>query len=152
MDSSKRWEYCSCPGTTPAPTTTETPTEIPTITSECEDIGEYCQHWSQTGECSKNPSYMHVNCKLSCHVCSEVRPRPVSSSKPATTTKQPTTRPSTSTSNANNIWEVGTEDCWYKCGSSSGKCSFCGNEGYCCSGYKLQDNQGCSNSMIFAIK
>ena len=135
------------PETTQSPTTTTTKRP-----AQCVDLVEHCEYWARIGECSKNPSYMHVNCKLSCHVCSEVRPRPVSSSKPATTTKQPTTRPSTSTSNANNIWEVGTEDCWYKCGSSSGKCSFCGNEGYCCSGYKLQDNQGCSNSMIFAIK
>ncbi len=28
-----------------------------------------CRAWAAKGECSKNPSYMNVNCALSCNKC-----------------------------------------------------------------------------------
>jgi len=36
---------------------------------KCDDLNKYCYDWSQRGECDKNPSYMHVNCKKSCNLC-----------------------------------------------------------------------------------
>jgi len=50
------------------------------------------------------------------------------------------------------LWEIGDTDCWYECGEASGKCSVCGNNGYCCSGYKTNDNAGCTNTMVNAIR
>jgi len=28
-----------------------------------------CRDWAKSGECGKNPSYMHLSCKLSCRLC-----------------------------------------------------------------------------------
>ena len=36
----------------------------------CADDSEHCGYWSSTGECDKNPGYMHLNCKASCKACS----------------------------------------------------------------------------------
>lgn len=35
----------------------------------CEDNLPNCVEWAQSGECSKNPSYMNSNCRLSCKQC-----------------------------------------------------------------------------------
>lgn len=37
----------------------------------CDDIEEHCGYWAGTGECEKNPSYMHRHCRLSCKLCSK---------------------------------------------------------------------------------
>ena len=29
-------------------------------------------------------------------------------------------------------WEVTSERCWHRCGQKGGKCSYCGENGYCC--------------------
>ena len=36
---------------------------------QCVDTNNMCFFWSQSGECEKNPNYMHVNCALSCGKC-----------------------------------------------------------------------------------
>ncbi|KAL3846996.1 hypothetical protein ACJMK2_017936 [Sinanodonta woodiana] len=43
---------------------------ITTPSSDCADQHQYCSSWSNAGECTKNPGYMHVYCKKSCSVCS----------------------------------------------------------------------------------
>ncbi|GAB1600374.1 zinc metalloproteinase nas-13-like [Argonauta hians] len=35
----------------------------------CKDSHKLCKLWSNLGECSKNPTWMLVNCKLSCKKC-----------------------------------------------------------------------------------
>jgi len=40
---------------------------------ECVDSNEKCPFWAATGECEKNSSYMHTNCKLSCDRCNVIR-------------------------------------------------------------------------------
>ena len=35
----------------------------------CKDLNTECSYWAQNGECEKNPSFMHVNCKNSCNLC-----------------------------------------------------------------------------------
>eukprot|EP00879_Flechtneria_rotunda_P002604 GHRR01002805.1.p1 GENE.GHRR01002805.1~~GHRR01002805.1.p1 ORF type:complete len:312 (+),score=60.59 GHRR01002805.1:150-1085(+) len=35
----------------------------------CSDNNENCVYWAGTGECGKNPAYMHMYCKLSCRLC-----------------------------------------------------------------------------------
>lgn len=35
----------------------------------CIDANDQCSNWASTGECSKNPQYMQVNCRKSCGTC-----------------------------------------------------------------------------------
>jgi prolyl 4-hydroxylase len=37
--------------------------------SKCEDLNESCKLWASTGECTANPTYMHLNCRKSCSMC-----------------------------------------------------------------------------------
>merc|ERR1712168_732921 len=37
----------------------------PSLT-ECKDKNDNCGYWSSIGECQKNPTYMHRNCRKSC--------------------------------------------------------------------------------------
>ena len=43
---------------------------INSFLASCVDGNKSCPHWAQSGECSKNPDYMLVNCKKSCDQCS----------------------------------------------------------------------------------
>jgi hypothetical protein len=55
-----------------APTTTSTPEPSLVSTSaatNCKDDSPYCPIWETGGECTKNPSYMLVFCKMSCKAC-----------------------------------------------------------------------------------
>jgi prolyl 4-hydroxylase len=36
---------------------------------ECEDEDGNCRSWANLGECSKNPGFMHTQCRKSCKVC-----------------------------------------------------------------------------------
>ncbi|XP_028404131.1 uncharacterized protein LOC114526809 [Dendronephthya gigantea] len=36
---------------------------------ECKDSNTNCQHWANNNQCSDNPGYMHLNCRVSCGVC-----------------------------------------------------------------------------------
>ena len=36
------------------------------------------------------------------------------------------------TETLNEEWEVTSERCWHRCGQKGGKCSYCGENGYCC--------------------
>ncbi|XP_070182968.1 adhesive plaque matrix protein 2-like, partial [Littorina saxatilis] len=36
---------------------------------ECADSNGNCKYWASTGECTKNPSYMLPNCRVSCNTC-----------------------------------------------------------------------------------
>ena len=38
--------------------------------AECVDDNASCPSWASGGECTRNPGYMHVNCKKSCSICS----------------------------------------------------------------------------------
>ena len=49
--------------------TTTTPPPPPTKPERCVDQDDHCEFWAGRGECSRNPDYMHVNCKLSCKKC-----------------------------------------------------------------------------------
>ena len=42
---------------------------LPVHTDDCVDLDIHCPSWAQMGECDKNPDYMHVNCRKSCHIC-----------------------------------------------------------------------------------
>eukprot|EP00041_Stephanoeca_diplocostata_P011032 m.178058 g.178058 ORF g.178058 m.178058 type:complete len:255 (-) comp18385_c0_seq5:8353-9117(-) len=35
----------------------------------CVDTSDNCAAWAQSGECDRNPGYMHVNCARSCSMC-----------------------------------------------------------------------------------
>jgi hypothetical protein len=35
----------------------------------CQDNNEGCVSWAQSGECDKNPAFMHIDCPLSCKLC-----------------------------------------------------------------------------------
>ena len=43
------------------------------LVEDCRDSNDECSSWAASGECTLNPSFMHVNCRLSCNVCSTVR-------------------------------------------------------------------------------
>ena len=36
----------------------------------CIDEHQWCYVWASIGECSNNPTYMTLNCQLSCSLCS----------------------------------------------------------------------------------
>lgn len=38
---------------------------------ECKDDHTSCQHWASNNQCSENPEYMHINCRVSCGVCTQ---------------------------------------------------------------------------------
>ncbi|XP_069195161.1 zinc metalloproteinase nas-15 [Procambarus clarkii] len=42
---------------------------LPPSPDNCEDNNKYCGTWAKIGECGKNPTWMHVNCKKSCKKC-----------------------------------------------------------------------------------
>ena len=54
--------------------------------SVCRDNNGLCPSWAYRGECSRNPRYMLVNCRLSCKQC---RPNPPPTPRP----RPPTPRP-----------------------------------------------------------
>ncbi len=35
----------------------------------CKDTSSFCGQWAAVGECDSNPSYMRVQCKVTCHLC-----------------------------------------------------------------------------------
>lgn len=35
----------------------------------CKDNHQQCEEWANTGECDKNPKFMHSNCQKSCLTC-----------------------------------------------------------------------------------
>lgn len=37
----------------------------------CDDLDLHCDAWALRGECDKNPSFMKLNCKRACGVCSD---------------------------------------------------------------------------------
>lgn len=39
--------------------------------SKCEDQDVECPGWASSGECDKNPGFMHPNCQMSCKLCRE---------------------------------------------------------------------------------
>mmetsp|Transcript_29846 Transcript_29846/g.47689 ORF Transcript_29846/g.47689 Transcript_29846/m.47689 type:complete len:573 (+) Transcript_29846:22-1740(+) len=43
----------------------------------CIDNDGHCPAWAAKGECTKNPSYMHANCQLSCGLCSSSKPKSI---------------------------------------------------------------------------
>ncbi|KAF0314120.1 putative tyrosinase-like protein tyr-3 [Amphibalanus amphitrite] len=43
--------------------------------SDCRDMNKSCLSWAERGECGRNPSYMHVYCRLSCSLC-QAPPKP----------------------------------------------------------------------------
>jgi len=60
----------SCNQCSSGPTTTKRPTTTTRPDSDCTDNNNSCASWASSGECSKNPDYMLVNCKKSCGQCS----------------------------------------------------------------------------------
>merc|ERR1712232_485452 len=42
----------------------------------CADEASNCRVWAEQGECTKNPSYMDLNCKKSCGLCPSPPPAP----------------------------------------------------------------------------
>ena len=52
-----------------------------------------------------------------------------------------------------NEWTVTNgENCWNTCDAHGGKCDWCGENGYCCSGYKHSQNGDCTEEMEMAIR
>ena len=41
----------------------------PHVPGACEDWNDNCDDWASSGECDKNPGYMHKECRLSCKLC-----------------------------------------------------------------------------------
>ena len=41
----------------------------PLPTPGCNDANEACAGWAQSGECDKNPGFMHKSCTMSCRLC-----------------------------------------------------------------------------------
>ncbi|XP_076453477.1 uncharacterized protein LOC143288737 [Babylonia areolata] len=58
------------PATTMTPVTPVTPVNTVTTAGPCTDESDNCPGWAASGECSKNPGYMLLHCKLSCDLCS----------------------------------------------------------------------------------
>lgn len=80
-----------CTDSKPTPKPTNRPsTKTTRPTGTCVDTGEHCAYWAKTGECQKNAAYMHESCKVSCGLCSSVKPTP-----------SPTTRPTPSCQDTN---------------------------------------------------
>ena len=48
-------------------------------TNNCADADAECVAWARDGECSRNPEYMHAECRKSCGLCRPTAPpRPAS--------------------------------------------------------------------------
>ena len=47
--------------------------------STCVDDNAACSSWAASGECDKNPGYMHESCKKSCGICTDPPPATVTS-------------------------------------------------------------------------
>ncbi|KAG7153504.1 tyrosinase-like protein tyr-3-like 2 [Homarus americanus] len=58
----------NCANTTGVSVVTERPITRPQPET-CADNNKYCDTWEKIGECKKNPTWMHVNCKKSCRQC-----------------------------------------------------------------------------------
>lgn len=41
----------------------------PLPTPACKDANDACAGWAQSGECAKNPGFMHTSCAMSCRLC-----------------------------------------------------------------------------------
>jgi len=41
----------------------------PLENANCKDTREECRGWSESGECTKNPAFMHKECRMSCRLC-----------------------------------------------------------------------------------
>lgn len=41
----------------------------PLENANCKDTREECRGWSESGECAKNPAFMHKECRMSCRLC-----------------------------------------------------------------------------------
>ena len=39
--------------------------------TKCLDLSGHCLAWAQQGECTRNPGFMHVDCRKSCNTCAE---------------------------------------------------------------------------------
>ena len=39
-------------------------------------------------------------------------------------------------------------DCWLNCGKKGGTCEWCGENGYCCSGFRDRDNADCPSDAV----
>ncbi|CAI7776647.1 unnamed protein product, partial [Closterium sp. NIES-53] len=39
------------------------------VLSGCIDANAFCPSWAASGECEKNPAYMHESCRKSCKQC-----------------------------------------------------------------------------------
>ncbi|XP_069936402.1 zinc metalloproteinase nas-13-like [Cherax quadricarinatus] len=58
----------NCANTSTTPVVTVSPISPPSP-EKCVDNSQYCDTWAKIGECGKNPTWMHVNCKMSCKKC-----------------------------------------------------------------------------------
>ena len=56
----------------------------------CLDSNSYCPTWANSGECTNNPGYMLINCKLSCNQCNPTPPPPPAPTCVDSNTKCPT--------------------------------------------------------------
>ena len=54
----------------PSPVRRTPPPPPSPVTGDCTDNNAFCGDWASRGECSRNPGYMLVSCKLSCNKCS----------------------------------------------------------------------------------
>jgi len=72
-ESNPGWMLANCPQSCgscdPVPTPAPTPPPTPAPTPSCTDNNANCAHWASNGECQANPSWMLVNCPLSCGSC-----------------------------------------------------------------------------------
>jgi len=50
-------------------TTLATQAFTPRVRNECDDTNEFCQFWTEHGECRTNPQYMETFCRRSCDAC-----------------------------------------------------------------------------------
>ena len=57
-----------------APTADQAPPtpsdQQPERPEQCEDVHSGCKGWAASGECAQNPSFMHVQCRRACGLCS----------------------------------------------------------------------------------
>ncbi|XP_063870239.1 zinc metalloproteinase nas-4-like isoform X1 [Scylla paramamosain] len=59
----------NCANTSTTSVVTQAPLPSKPETGECTDNDKFCKEWATSGECDKNPTWMHVNCKVSCNKC-----------------------------------------------------------------------------------
>lgn len=78
------------------PEAAEQPLEAPAVeaaqpAATCEDKATQCKQWANSGECQRNPTFMHDECALSCGRCRLKKAAPAAEATVPASEAEPTT-------------------------------------------------------------